>query len=75
MHRVIAHLDTDAFFASIEQLDNAALRGMPVIARASPTQRGVVCCHSSRPVLGRFKLSVGSARLLGWASFDLNRRA
>jgi DNA polymerase IV len=46
MHRVIFHLDMDAFYASIEQRDNPGLRGQPVIVGAPPTQRGVVCAAS-----------------------------
>ncbi len=46
MFRVIAHLDMDAFFASVEQRDQPALRGLPVIVGAPPTQRGVVCAAS-----------------------------
>jgi DNA polymerase IV len=36
----------DAFYASVEQRDNPALRGEPVIVGAPPTQRGVVCASS-----------------------------
>ena len=42
--RWIMHLDMDAFFASVEQLDNPAYRGKPVIIGGS--QRGVVATAS-----------------------------
>jgi DNA polymerase-4 len=50
-HRVIFHLDMDAFFAAIEQRDNPALRGKPVIVGARPGHRGVVstASYEARP--------------------------
>lgn len=35
-HRWVFHVDMDAFFASVEQLDNHALKGVPVIVANSP---------------------------------------
>ena len=44
-YRKIIHIDMDAFFASVEQRDNPALRGIPV-AIGSPEARGVVATAS-----------------------------
>jgi DNA polymerase IV len=44
--RIVFHLDMDAFFASIEQRDNPAFRGKPLIVGAQPGTRGVVCAAS-----------------------------
>ncbi len=48
--RSILHIDMDAFFASVEQRDNPALRGKPVIVGAPRDQRGVVstCSYEAR---------------------------
>jgi len=54
--RIVAHADMDAFYAAVEQLDDPALRGKPLLV-GPPSARGVVltASYEARP------FGVGSA--------------
>lgn len=44
--RLVFHVDADAFFASVEQVTNPALRGKPVVVCGHPFRHGVVTAAS-----------------------------
>ena len=45
---IVAHLDLDAFFAAVEELENPALRDVPLIVGGDPHGRGVVATANYR---------------------------
>lgn len=46
----ILHLDLDAFFCAVEEIDNPGLRGKPFAVGGKPSERGVVssCSYAAR---------------------------
>jgi len=61
--RHIIHLDMDAFFAAVEQLDFPHMRGKPVIVGGAPNERGVVstCSYEARKFGVRSAMSLTEA--------------
>jgi len=61
---VFFHIDLDAFFASVEVVDNPALAGLPVVVGASPGHRGVVstCSYEARAFGVHSAMPISEAR-------------
>lgn len=73
--RIIGHLDMDSFFASIEERDNARLKGRPIVVGADPEDghgRGVVSTanYAARAYGIRSALPITKA----WALSEAARR-
>jgi DNA polymerase-4 len=61
--RRIIHLDLDAFYCSVEELSNPALKGKPFAVGGRPEQRGVVasCSYAARRLGVRSAMPMGKA--------------
>jgi len=68
--RTIVHLDLDTFFVSVERLQNARLRGKPVII-GGMSDRGVVasCSYEARRYGVNSAMPMRTAKQLCWDAF------
>ena len=81
-HRKIIYVDMDAFYAAVEQRDNPALQGRPVVVGGDPRQRSVVAAasyearrfgvHSAMPMKTALRLCPQAVRVP--PDFDKYRR-
>ncbi len=83
MTRRIMHVDLDAFFVSVEQVENPELQGKPVVVGGRPDRRGVVAAasyearafglHAGMPLATAYRLCPQATFIEG--SFHKYRRA
>jgi DNA polymerase-4 len=62
--RILAHLDLDAFYAAVEELENPTLRERPLVVGGDPNGRGVVSTanYAARSFGIRSAMSAAEAR-------------
>ncbi len=80
--RAVLHVDMDAFFAAVEQLDHPEWRGLPLVVGGTPEGRGVISAASyeAREYGVRSAMSAATAKSLLpahaiWARGDHRRYA
>jgi len=66
VEKVFFHLDLDAFFASVEEIDHPEYRGKPLVVGALPGERGVVstCNYKAREFGVRSAMPISQAARL-----------